>query len=96
MQKVSVEACGKKSVVSFCSQLARDWLLCCSDYGYHRPVGSEECILQSKFKEGKTFDICSLGHEEEIITEGFVCSYSLTLVKVYDVTRQKASHSPVF
>ena len=45
------------------------WCFSFSDYGYYRPVGTSNCIKDEKFKTNE-FDICYMGHEEEIISEG--------------------------
>ena len=40
-----------------------------SDYGYYRHLESGKCLKDEKFKTSE-FDICYMGHEEEIVTEG--------------------------
>ena len=52
--------------------MSQTWLvvLLCSDYGYYREDGSEDCVRDPEFK-GAKLDICLRGHEEEIISEGF-------------------------
>ena len=44
-------------------------MFCCSDYGYRRPEGSDICSKNPEF-QGAPLDVCILGHEEEVITEG--------------------------
>ena len=50
-----------------------------SDYGYYRHLESGKCLKDEKFKTSE-FDICYMGHEEEIVTEGYgLCSLLTTL-----------------
>ncbi|XP_025108123.1 sortilin-like [Pomacea canaliculata] len=40
------------------------------DYGYYRPNGQQECVIQPEFK-GREIDVCFRGHEQKIISEGY-------------------------
>ena len=48
-----------------------DVLSLLSDYGYHRPSGQDKCVEQPNF-EGPEIDVCFRGHEEKVISEGWV------------------------